>query len=72
MLILNRRIGEAVTIGEDIVVTILDIRGGRVKVGVRAPGSLDVHREEVYQRDQQKKRDGGEVAAIRLVRRSDR
>ncbi len=52
MLILTRRAKEAIVIGdnEEIKITILNIRGGQVQIGVDAPKSLSVHREEVYQR----------------------
>ncbi|MFA0812060.1 carbon storage regulator CsrA [Microbulbifer epialgicus] len=50
MLILNRRIGENLRIGTKVSVTVLEIKGDQVKVGVDAPKSLSVHREEVYLR----------------------
>lgn len=52
MLILTRRIGEALRIDSDISVTILGIQGQQARVGIQAPASVDVHREEVYQRIQ--------------------
>jgi carbon storage regulator len=48
VLILTRRIGENVIIGDDIVISILDIRGDSVRIGIQAPKSLSVHREEVW------------------------
>ena len=48
MLVLTRRPGESIMIGDDIVVTVLDVRGEVVRVGIRAPRSVQVHREEVY------------------------
>lgn len=48
MLVLSRRAGESIMIGDDVVVTILEIRGDIVRVGINAPGSVTVHREEVY------------------------
>ena len=48
MLILTRRVGESIVIGDDIVVTVVEVRGDSVRIGVRAPRSVDVHREEVY------------------------
>ena len=48
MLVLTRRPGESIMIGDDIVVTVLDVRGDVVRVGIRAPRSVQVHREEVY------------------------
>lgn len=50
MLVLNRRTGESVMIGEDIVVTILGVRGNQVRVGVEAPKEIAVDREEIYER----------------------
>ena len=50
MLVLSRRADESVFIGDDIKITILDIRGGQVRIGITAPDSIKVHREEVYQR----------------------
>lgn len=53
MLILNRQIGTRIMIGEDIVITILSVKGDGVRVGVEAPKDLPVHREEVYNRVKQ-------------------
>ena len=50
MLVLSRRADESVFIGDDIKITVLDIRGGQVRLGITAPESIKVHREEVYQR----------------------
>ncbi len=49
MLVLSRREGESIVIGNDIVVTVLEVRGGQVRIGVSAPRSLQVHREEIFQ-----------------------
>jgi len=48
VLVLTRRPGESIMIGEDVVVTVLDVRGDVVRVGIKAPRSVQVHREEVY------------------------
>lgn len=52
MLILTRRIGESVMIGDEVVVTILGVKGNQVRVGVNAPKEVSVHREEIYERIQ--------------------
>ncbi len=48
MLVLSRRAGESVVIGHDVVVTVLEVRGDVVRVGIEAPRSVQVHRSEVY------------------------
>jgi len=50
MLILTRRIGESMRIGNDITITIMGVKGNQVRIGVKAPKNVEVHREEVYQR----------------------
>ena len=55
MLILTRKVGESVLIGNDISITILSVRGNQVKLGVEAPEEVSVHREEIYQRIKQMK-----------------
>ena len=53
MLILTRKVGESVLIGNDISITVLSVRGNQVKLGVEAPKEVSVHREEIYQRIKQ-------------------
>ena len=50
MLILTRKIGESLMIGDDIKIAVLSIKGNQVRIGVRAPKEVAVHREEVYYR----------------------
>lgn len=57
MLILTRRIGETLMVGDDVTVTVLGIKGNQVRLGVNAPKDVAVHREEIYQRIQKEKTD---------------
>ena len=53
MLILTRRVGETVMIGEDVTVTVLGVKGNQVRIGINAPRSVAVHREEIFERIKQ-------------------
>lgn len=55
MLILTRRVGETLMIGEEVTVTVMAIKGHQVRLGINAPKDVAVHREEVYKRVQQEK-----------------
>lgn len=55
MLILTRRVGETLMIGDDVTITVLGIKGHQVRLGINAPKEVSVHREEIYQRIQQEK-----------------
>ena len=50
MLILTRKLGERITIGDDITITLLEIKGAQVKIGIKAPKSISIHRQEIYER----------------------
>lgn len=55
MLILTRRIGETLTIGDDVTVTVLGVKGAQIRLGIKAPRDVGVHREEIYERIQREK-----------------
>ena len=72
MLVLTRRANQSIMIGDDIVVTVLDVRGDQVRIGIKAPRSVGVHREEVFvalQRDRDGSiSDGSDTEVIDLER----
>jgi carbon storage regulator len=57
MLILTRRVGEAVVIGEEVTVTVLGVKGNQVRIGVDAPKTVSVHREEIFDRIKNEQKD---------------
>ena len=57
MLILTRRVGESLIIGDHIVINILGVKGNQIRIGVKAPKEISVHREEIYNRIQSEKAD---------------
>lgn len=57
MLILTRRVGESLIIGDDVIVSVLGVKGNQVRIGVEAPKDVTVHREEIYDRIQAERDD---------------
>jgi carbon storage regulator len=63
MLILTRRVGETLMIGDDVTVTVLGVKGNQVRIGVNAPKDIAVHREEIYERIKREQESGIEGQA---------
>ncbi|MEK7637467.1 MAG: carbon storage regulator CsrA [Patescibacteria group bacterium] len=63
MLVLTRKLGEIIRVGDAVKITILEIRSGQVKLGIEAPPEIKVHREEVYARIQENRRAGRKSSA---------
>ena len=63
MLILTRRVGERLMIGDEISVTVLGVKGNQVRIGVHAPADVSVHREEIYKRVQAERREAAAQSA---------
>ncbi len=62
MLVLSRQRDESIVIGDDVIVTIVDIRGDKVRLGVNAPGEIPVHRQEVYDAIRRENRQSAELS----------
>jgi len=60
MLILTRRVGETLMIGDEVTVTVLGVKGNQVRIGVNAPKTVSVHREEIYERIRQEGEEGND------------
>lgn len=61
MLILTRKLGERIAVGDDITITFLEIKGKQVKVGIEAPRSISVHRQEIYEKIRSENRESSGV-----------
>jgi carbon storage regulator len=72
MLILTRKIGEKITIGESIVVSVLEINGSQVRLGIAAPQTIAVHRSEIYERIREQNRQAGSIALSQVGALSER
>ena len=68
MLVLTRRANQSIMIGHEIVVTVLEVRGDQVRLGIKAPRSIDVHREEIFAQLQQANRDAVRPTATTSTR----
>ena len=66
MLILTRKLGERITIGDNIVITLLEIAGSQVRLGIEAPKGISIHRQEIYERIRQQNLRASEVTASDL------
>ena len=66
MLVLTRRPGESIVVGQDIVITVIEIKGGQVRIGIDAPREIDVYREEIY--EQVRQENIASVANVEAIR----
>jgi carbon storage regulator len=66
VLVLTRRANQSIMIGHEIVVTVLEVRGDQVRLGIKAPRSIDVHREEIFAQLQQANRDAAQAPKQQL------
>ncbi|MBE9542200.1 MAG: carbon storage regulator CsrA [Proteobacteria bacterium] len=71
MLVLTRKLGESITIGDDIKVTIIEIKGKQVRIGIEAPQQTVVHREEIYQKIQEENRMAALISPVHLKKIGD-
>lgn len=68
MLVLTRRQGESIVIGHDIVVTVVEIKGGQTRIGISAPREVQIHRQEIY--DQVRAENAAAIASAEIARRA--
>ena len=67
MLVITRKPGERITIGDNVVVTVVEVRGSLVKLGVEAPRSISIHRQEIYDRIRKQNLEASEIDASDLT-----
>ena len=68
MLILTRKLGEKITIGDEITITLIEIKGSQVKLGIEAPRSVSIHRQEIYEKIREENLGSSEVLTSDLSR----
>ena len=71
MLILTRKLGERINIGDDITITLLEIKGTQVKLGIKAPKNIGIHRQEIYERIREENLRSSAVSDSDLSRAAD-
>ena len=71
MLVLTRKLGEVIAIGDDIKITIIEVKGKQVRLGIEAPQHTAVHREEIYQRIQEENRMAALISPVHFKKISD-
>lgn len=72
MLVLSRQRDETIMIGDDIEITVVDIRGDKVRLGINAPQSVSVHRKEVYEAIKRENRDASQVGVDDLTKANEK
>ena len=71
MLVLTRKLGESVTIGDDIKISVIDIKGRQVRLGIEAPSDMTIHREEVYAKIQEENQRAAFLRTINMDKLAD-
>ena len=68
MLVITRKLGERITIGDNIVVTLLEVKGSQARLGIEAPRNISIHRQEIYERIRKENLDSSLARTSDLVR----
>jgi len=71
MLILTRKLGEKINIGDDITITLVEIKGTQVKLGIEAPKHIEIHRQEVYERIREENLNASDINGSDLLKASE-